>query len=138
MNEKLVRLRYRYWPDHLLGEILSKRWTETAIPVIVLIVVAFALSRAIPGFLAPASLGDHRAQQVVGLAGIHAGHDAQIITAVADPACGLGVGVHGCRCHDTTVTPVVAAAPCAAATSSPISDSSATPSARSSTARAAS
>ncbi|HYM33243.1 MAG TPA: SMP-30/gluconolactonase/LRE family protein [Candidatus Cybelea sp.] len=58
MQETLVRLRYRYWPDHLLGEILSKRWTETAIPVIVLIAVAVALSEAIPGFLAPASLAD--------------------------------------------------------------------------------
>lgn len=58
MNEKLVSLRYRYWPDHLLGEILSKRWTETAIPVIVLIVVALVLSHAIDGFLSPASLGD--------------------------------------------------------------------------------
>jgi ribose transport system permease protein len=58
MNEKLVSLRYRYWPDHLLGEILSKRWTETAIPVIVLIAVALALSHAIPGFLKLASLAD--------------------------------------------------------------------------------
>ncbi len=58
MNEKLVSLRYRYWPDHLLGEILSKRWTETAIPVIVLIAVAIVFSRAIPGFLTPASLAD--------------------------------------------------------------------------------
>jgi ribose transport system permease protein len=58
MNEKLVSLRYRYWPDHMLGEILSKRWTETAIPVIVLLIVGFALSRSIPGFLSPTSLAD--------------------------------------------------------------------------------
>ncbi|WP_022723544.1 SMP-30/gluconolactonase/LRE family protein [Rhodopseudomonas sp. B29] len=58
MQEALVKFKSRYWPDHLLGEILSKRWTETAIPMIVLIVVAIALSRAIPGFLSPASLGD--------------------------------------------------------------------------------
>src|SRR5579864_8067065 len=58
MNDTVLRLRYRLWPDHLLGEILSKRWTETAIPVIVLLIVAVALSRAIPGFLAPASLAD--------------------------------------------------------------------------------
>ncbi len=58
MNDTVLRLRYRFWPDHLLGEILSKRWTETAIPVIVLVIVAVALSRAIPGFLAPASLAD--------------------------------------------------------------------------------
>jgi len=58
MNEALVKLRYRYWPDHMLGEILAKRWTETAIPVVVLVLVAFALSRAIEGFLSPASLAD--------------------------------------------------------------------------------
>ena len=33
MRDTLTSLRYRYWPDHLLGEILSKRWTETAVPV---------------------------------------------------------------------------------------------------------
>src|SRR5690242_14645441 len=58
LRETLVRLRYRYWPDHMLGEILSKRWTETAIPVIVLLIVALAFSQAIPGFLSIASLAD--------------------------------------------------------------------------------
>src|SRR6516165_701664 len=58
LRETLVRLRYRYWPDHMLGEILAKRWTETAIPVIVLIIVAFALSRAIDGVFSPAALSD--------------------------------------------------------------------------------
>src|SRR6201992_2023580 len=53
MQDTLLRLRYRYWPDHLLGEILSKRWTETAIPVIVLLIITVLLSNAIPGFLAP-------------------------------------------------------------------------------------
>lgn len=58
LRETLIRLRYRYWPDHMLGEILAKRWTETAIPVIVLIIVAFALSRAIDGVFSPAALSD--------------------------------------------------------------------------------
>ena len=58
MRETLTRWRYRYWPDHLLGEILSKRWTETAIPVIVLLIVGFALSRMIDNFLSPSSLAD--------------------------------------------------------------------------------
>jgi ribose transport system permease protein len=58
MRETLTRWRYRYWPDHLLGEILSKRWTETAIPVIVLFIVGFALSRMIDNFLSPSSLAD--------------------------------------------------------------------------------
>jgi ribose transport system permease protein len=58
MRETLTRWRYRYWPDHLVGEILLKRWTETAIPVIVLLVVGFALSRLIDNFLSPSSLAD--------------------------------------------------------------------------------
>jgi ribose transport system permease protein len=57
-TDTLTRWRYRYWPDHALGEILAKRWMETAIPVIVLVLVAFALSRAIPNFLSPAALAD--------------------------------------------------------------------------------
>ncbi len=58
MRDTVTRLRYRYWPDHLLGEILSKRWTETAIPVILLLIVGFWLSRSIDHFLSPASLAD--------------------------------------------------------------------------------
>src|ERR1700749_691348 len=58
MQDALLRLRYRYWPDHLLGEILSKRWTETAIPVILLLIVGFALSQSIDHFLSPSSLAD--------------------------------------------------------------------------------
>ncbi|GAB9096611.1 SMP-30/gluconolactonase/LRE family protein [Bradyrhizobium diazoefficiens] len=58
MRDTLTSLRYRYWPDHLLGEILSKRWTETAIPVILLLIVGLALSRSIDNFLSPASLAD--------------------------------------------------------------------------------
>src|ERR1700683_3665064 len=58
MQEALLRLRYRYWPDHLLGEILSQRWTETAIPVLVLTILPIALDRSIPGFLSVNSLAD--------------------------------------------------------------------------------
>lgn len=62
LSETITRLRYRYWPDHLLGEILSKRWTETAIPVIVLVLVAFGLSQVIPNFLSAGSLADQGRQ----------------------------------------------------------------------------
>jgi ribose transport system permease protein len=62
MSEAFVRFRYRWWPDHLLGEILSKHWTETAIPVILLIAVAFGFSRVIDGFLSPASVADNTRQ----------------------------------------------------------------------------
>ncbi|MFC4271815.1 ABC transporter permease [Sneathiella chungangensis] len=58
MRDTLVRLRYHYWPDHWIGEILSKRWTETAIPVFVLLIVGFWLSQTIDNFLSPTSLAD--------------------------------------------------------------------------------
>src|SRR5580693_2251005 len=58
MREAITRLRYRYWPDHWLGEILSKRWTETAIPVLVLLIVGFWLSQSIHNFLSLSSLAD--------------------------------------------------------------------------------
>ncbi|AJE49126.1 ABC transporter permease [Celeribacter indicus] len=34
----LVRLRYRFFPDHVIGEILSKRWSDNAIPFAALVV----------------------------------------------------------------------------------------------------
>jgi ribose transport system permease protein len=58
LGDRLTELRCRWWPDHVLGEILAKRWMETAIPVVVLIGVALALSSAIPNFLSAASLAD--------------------------------------------------------------------------------
>ena len=58
MNETLTRLRYRYWPDHWVGEILSKRWTETAIPVLLLIAVVIASGRLIGNFYTPGVLAD--------------------------------------------------------------------------------
>ena len=42
LRDVLTRWRYRWWPDHWLGEILSKRWTETAIPVLLLGLVLIA------------------------------------------------------------------------------------------------
>jgi ribose transport system permease protein len=58
LGDRLTELRCRWWPDHVLGEILAKRWMETAIPVVVLIGVALVLSSAIPNFLSAASLAD--------------------------------------------------------------------------------
>ena len=58
MQDALLRLRYRYWPDHLLGEILSKRWTETAIPVIVLLIVTIRAQPFDPRISVATSLGD--------------------------------------------------------------------------------
>nr|WP_218628140.1 SMP-30/gluconolactonase/LRE family protein [Variovorax sp. dw_954] len=51
-------MRYRYWPDHWVGEILSKRWTETAIPVLLLGVVVFVSGRLIGNFYTAGALAD--------------------------------------------------------------------------------
>src|SRR5512139_3143845 len=58
LAETLTRLRYRWWPDHWLGEILAKRWTETAIPVLLLVIVLLASGRLIANFWTPAALAD--------------------------------------------------------------------------------
>jgi ribose transport system permease protein len=58
VSRTLTRIRYRYWPDHVLGEILAKRWMETAIPVALLVIVAVTMTFATPGFLSLASLAD--------------------------------------------------------------------------------
>ncbi len=58
MFQEILKLKYRYWPDHALGEILAKRWMETAVPVIILIVTIFWLANIVPGFLTLISLSD--------------------------------------------------------------------------------
>jgi ribose transport system permease protein len=57
-RERLIRLRYRFWPDHWVGEILSKRWTETAIPFLLLLVVIFLSGRFVSNFYSPVQLAD--------------------------------------------------------------------------------
>ena len=57
-GETWTRLRYRYWPDHWLGEILAKRWTETAIPVLLLLVVLAVSSKVIGNFWSATALAD--------------------------------------------------------------------------------
>lgn len=58
MNATFTRLRYRYWPDHWVGEILSKRWTETAVPVLLLAIIVFASGRLLDNFYSPVAIGD--------------------------------------------------------------------------------
>ena len=56
--QTLLKYRYRYWPDHFLGEILAKRWMETAVPVIILAATVIWLTNVIPGFLTATSISD--------------------------------------------------------------------------------
>ncbi|TCT11696.1 monosaccharide ABC transporter membrane protein (CUT2 family) [Tepidamorphus gemmatus] len=58
LTDRLVRWRYRLVPDHVLGELLSKRWMDNAIPLIILVAVAAVFGSLIPGFYGPQSLSD--------------------------------------------------------------------------------
>ncbi len=54
----LTRLRYRLIPDHLVGEILTKQWVDTAIPMIFLALVLILFGIMTPDFFRPAGLSD--------------------------------------------------------------------------------
>src|ERR1700754_1421415 len=62
LRERLLRLRYNYIPDHLFGEILTKRWTDNAIPFTALVAVIGYFGIKIPGFFNPGSLTDSTRQ----------------------------------------------------------------------------
>jgi ribose transport system permease protein len=56
LRSSLSRLRYRFVPDHVLGEILSKPWIDNAIPVTILAVVLLSLGAWDPGLVSMQSL----------------------------------------------------------------------------------
>jgi ribose transport system permease protein len=58
LTDRLVRWRYRFVPDHLLGEILSKRWIDNAVPLLILFVVVMVFGALIPGFFGADSLSN--------------------------------------------------------------------------------
>jgi len=54
--------RYRLIPDHVLGEILSKRWIDNAIPFSVLTVLVVSLYFGLPGFFGAYAVGEYSRQ----------------------------------------------------------------------------
>lgn len=52
----LTKLRYRFIPDHIIGEILSKKWIDNAIPFLVLICVIAVFGSLIPNFFTTGNL----------------------------------------------------------------------------------
>lgn len=58
VSDTLMRWRYRAVPDHLLGEILSKRWIDNAIPILILMAVVAVFGSAIPDFFGASSLAN--------------------------------------------------------------------------------
>src|SRR5688572_23848361 len=62
LRERAMRLRYNLIPDHLIGEVLTKRWTDNAIPFLALIITVVGFGSAISGFFKPQSLTDSTRQ----------------------------------------------------------------------------
>ncbi len=57
-GEWATRLRYRYVPDHIVGEVLGRRWMDNVIPGFLLIALVVYLTSAIPNFLSLGNLSD--------------------------------------------------------------------------------
>src|SRR5271154_730016 len=57
-GEWLTRLRYRYVPDHIVGEVLGRRWMDNVIPVTLLIALTVYLTATIPNFTSLGNLSD--------------------------------------------------------------------------------
>lgn len=58
LSDTMTRWRYRAVPDHLLGEILSKRWVDNAIPMLILLAVITVFGSLIPDFFGAASVSN--------------------------------------------------------------------------------
>lgn len=50
MAESLVRWRYRLLPDHVIGEILTKKWIDSVIPFTALVILCAIFGSIVPGF----------------------------------------------------------------------------------------
>lgn len=61
-SETYARWRYRLFPDHVIGELLSKNWIDNAIPVLILAIVTTVFSFIIPGLFTTANWGDFAGQ----------------------------------------------------------------------------
>lgn len=53
-----TKLRYRFVPDHVIGEILSKKWVDNTIPFLVLITVVAVFGLLLPNFFSAGNLSN--------------------------------------------------------------------------------
>ncbi|NMM46653.1 ABC transporter permease [Rhodospirillaceae bacterium KN72] len=52
----ITKLRYRYLPDHMIGEILSKNWIDNAIPFLVMVAVVGVFGTLLPNFFSGSNM----------------------------------------------------------------------------------
>lgn len=50
LNKTIQKWRYRWFPDHVLGEMLSKNWIDNAIPFIIMALVVGVIGSLLPNF----------------------------------------------------------------------------------------
>jgi len=50
LAESLIRWRYRVLPDHVVGEILAKKWIDSVIPFFALVLLCAIFGSIVPGF----------------------------------------------------------------------------------------
>ena len=50
LNKTIQKWRYRWFPDHVVGEILSKNWIDNAIPFIIMVAVVGTIGSLLPDF----------------------------------------------------------------------------------------
>lgn len=60
--KRLQAWRYNLIPDHIIGEILTKRWTDSAIPFVTLIITVAVFGNLIPSFFSLYSLQESTRQ----------------------------------------------------------------------------
>src|SRR4051812_15247101 len=56
--ELVTRLRYRYVPDHIIGEVLGRRWMDNVIPVFLLLALTIYMAAGVPNFLSAGNMAD--------------------------------------------------------------------------------
>ena len=58
LSTNLIRWRYKLLPDHVVGEILTKKWVDSAIPFLALVLLIFGLGPFVPHFFELTTLSD--------------------------------------------------------------------------------
>lgn len=57
-QDELAKWRYKYVPDHVVGEILSKNWIDNTVPFLALVISIGVFGTLIPNFFTAVNLAD--------------------------------------------------------------------------------
>jgi ribose transport system permease protein len=57
LTNTLKKWRYRWFPDHVVGEILSKNWIDNAIPFTIMVITVIIFGALLPNFYGGSNIG---------------------------------------------------------------------------------